>query len=223
MRAATWNSNLPGLAGSACAFPIAIAMLALGASFSGGPARAADYFEAPHVNCNVTSSGFTVECWVKVRSKPGYDPRIVRCVGPVERFCGDGLSEIWDLAVCNLSGGICAPGKVYFATVDAGVCYEVASSVTIDDGGYHHVAGTYDGAFIRIFVDGIERGALPASGLGINVGGGHMTVGNSTLHDNGLDGQIDELRVWNVARSASQISADMLRASNKVGAWVPSM
>ena len=176
------------------------------------PAAAAyqSYLQAPAVaSYNVTSAGFTVECWVKVRDQPGFDPRIIRCVGPTEGPCGDSSSEVWQLWICKESA--CLPkGGVYFGLQDNGVCVgEVLSTVSITDGQYHHIAGTYDGAFVRVYVDGALSNSRPQSGLNVQVSGGKLVVGNSTGYNNQFDGQIDEVRIWSVARSDSQIASAM--------------
>jgi Concanavalin A-like lectin/glucanases superfamily len=77
------------------------------------------------------------------------------------------------------------------------------------NGGWHHVAGTYDGQAVRLFVDGTEVGSgMPASapiqyGLAthndLNIGAFRGTS------EHGFVGQIDEVRIWSGALSAIQI------------------
>ena len=74
---------------------------------------------------------------------------------------------------------------------------------------WYHVAGTYDGSTIRIYVDGILQGSAPAS---IPIGNtAPLTAG---FHDMSnflyyLTGDLCEVRIWNFARTASEIQADM--------------
>jgi hypothetical protein len=68
--------------------------------------------------------------------------------------------------------------------------------------GWFHVAATYDGSATRAFVNGADKGALEVGKL--------ATPSNSLFVGVGLLGaSIDELRVWNVARTDTEIQSDM--------------
>ncbi len=190
----------------AAVFPgvICIALLSLAPAM----ARSQSYLQTPATaGFNVTAAGFTVECWAKVRSEPGYDPRIVRCIGPTEAPCGNAQLECWELFICKASA--CTPGEPYFALTHGGVCHELQANRGIVDGAYHHVAGTYDGTTMSIYVDGVPSGSLVAPGAYASVAGGKLVVGNATAYNNPFDGQIDELRVWSLARTQGQIASAM--------------
>lgn len=79
---------------------------------------------------------------------------------------------------------------------------------------WYHVAGTYDGSFIRYFVNGCLIIEQPASGTIIqnNV---ITAIGNqSTGEAEQFFGEIDELRIWSVARTAAQLTANMFDLPN---------
>jgi hypothetical protein len=82
-------------------------------------------------------------------------------------------------------------------------------SVTVNlIGAWHHVAATFDGTTRRILVDGVVLGSGPA--LGHNAGSGNFHIGSA----NGGEffaGQMDEVRVWSVGRTATQIQGAMRR------------
>lgn len=78
------------------------------------------------------------------------------------------------------------------------------------DGNWHHVAGTYDGLILRLYVDGTEIGTGTPNSLPIHY---HLPfrefyigayVGTCQL---GFKGDIAEVRVWNGALSAGEILA----------------
>ncbi len=73
---------------------------------------------------------------------------------------------------------------------------------------WQHVAATYDGATLRIFVNGVQVGSL-ASTVSINPGATYqLTIGNwSQSNTRGFIGKIDEARVWNIALAQSTIVA----------------
>lgn len=157
---------------------------------------------------DVEATGFTVECWVRVRTQPGFDPRIIRCVGPTEGPCGDPAVDVWELFICKASA--CTPGRPHFLLQQGQSCDEVEASADVADGNFHHIAGTYDGTNLRIYVDGTLSGSTNAPGRVLHVAGGSLVVGNSTQLDNAFDGLIDEVRVWSVPRSQTEIARDML-------------
>ncbi len=156
-----------------------------------------------------TPQGFTVECWVDTDVLgPGYDPRIVRASGP--GALAD--EEIWELFACRLSacGG---SGFIGFHIRDNGTSRQVLSTVSVHNTGCHHIAGTYDGNILRLYIDGALNGSLPAAGLDVTVGGGlfgaGIVMGDTTVNSNRYEGLLDDLRVWSVARSQVQIQAEM--------------
>ncbi len=79
----------------------------------------------------------------------------------------------------------------------------------ITDGVWHYTAGTFDGAHLKIYVDGIPdatpvavSGSLDVSTtVGVGVGG---SINNSTF----WQGEMDEVRQSNVARSADWIKTE---------------
>lgn len=156
---------------------------------------------------DISPTGFTVECWLRVRSKPGFDPVLLVCwrdePGPSER-----TSLIaWQLGICNLSA--CEPGALSFGIMSGKVQVRVDSPRRVDDGRYHHVAATYDGARLRLYVDGEASGSTKVRDLQVRVGGGKLVAGNNWEARNPFDGEIDELRIWNRCRTQAEIRGAM--------------
>jgi len=75
---------------------------------------------------------------------------------------------------------------------------------------WHHVAATYDGALMKIFIDG-ELAAQSNSVFTIgNANNSNLLVGDSPgFPGRVFNGKIDEVRIWNVARTESQIQNTM--------------
>ncbi len=81
--------------------------------------------------------------------------------------------------------------------------------------GWHHLAFSTNNLWAYIFIDGefVAGGDVPAHSLQPGMGIGHY------LNENFWPGMIDELRIWNYARSAEQISSQMYQqlAGNEPG------
>ena len=164
------------------------------------------YLEAPALSAyDFDSTGFTVEFWIRVRSKPGFDPRIVHITNPHPNHCGYEPAMGFSVSLCNLSD--CSPGTVVADITAEGACSFVATTVRVDDGEYHHVAATYDGSSLCIFMDGVLSAEGPGARTALRTSGGTIVVGNAVDYRNAFDGEIDELRLWRGARTEAEIQA----------------
>ena len=72
-----------------------------------------------------------------------------------------------------------------------------------------HLAGTYDGATLRLYVNGVQQasqartGSLEVNGFPVHLGG------NTYAPSEHFSGRIDEVRIYNRALSVSEIQGDM--------------
>jgi hypothetical protein len=89
---------------------------------------------------------------------------------------------------------------------------------------WHHLALTYNGSNIILYIDGIEAGSTEASGQITNESV-PLKIG-SLVFDNtnfDLDGQVDEVSLWNIALTQQQVQdymeADLTDATGLVGYW----
>ena len=74
--------------------------------------------------------------------------------------------------------------------------------------GWLHVAATYDGKWMRAFVNGVEiRFKAPTDVLSTTQT--TVKLAWSPYTDAHFDGLLDEVRIWNVARTADEIKRDM--------------
>jgi hypothetical protein len=84
----------------------------------------------------------------------------------------------------------------------------------INDGNWHYIVGTHNGAVQNIYVDGVldatvnNAGTFNTNNLAVNIGN------NSTYGNRYFDGIIDEARVLSVARSASWVKTEYINQSN---------
>lgn len=75
---------------------------------------------------------------------------------------------------------------------------------------WHHLAATYDGAMMRLYLDGVLVNSVAQTGA-ITTNTNVLALGNQPGFFENFGGYADEFRVWNVARSQAQIQANMNR------------
>ncbi len=87
---------------------------------------------------------------------------------------------------------------------------DVTGATSVAAGTWVHVAATYDGSQARIYYNGVLDGGAAASGA-IQVGAANLLVGaaNGGGITEAFAGTINEVRIWNVARSEGDIQSTM--------------
>ncbi|MCL4283438.1 MAG: fibronectin type III domain-containing protein, partial [Flavobacteriales bacterium] len=97
-------------------------------------------------------------------------------------------------------------GQLSFNLGDGSSWHEVLSAtnaLTLNT--WQHVAGTYDGTTMRLFLNGVQVGSQPAS-FSIASTGTSTVIGDwSNGTGRNFPGKIDEVRIWNIAKGASSI------------------
>ena len=88
----------------------------------------------------------------------------------------------------------------------AGSVQTIADPDTLKPYAWAHVAGTYDGTYIRIYVNGVLK-AKKATSITISSSGIGLYIGRFTTDR--FEGLIDDVSLWNTTRSATQIAGDM--------------
>jgi Concanavalin A-like lectin/glucanases superfamily len=73
---------------------------------------------------------------------------------------------------------------------------------------WHHFAATYDGAMVKIYIDGVLATSAVQTGA-ITTNTNPLTIGNQPGFPEFFGGSVDEVRIWKVARTQAQIQANM--------------
>jgi len=71
-----------------------------------------------------------------------------------------------------------------------------------------HLAGTYDGVTLRLYVNGLQVSSRAQTGS-IAVSTNPLQIGGDTFYGQYFQGKIDEVRIYNWALSGPQIQSDM--------------
>ena len=145
-----------------------------GLSFNGTTARVT----VPDSNSLDLTTGMTLEAWVYPTA--GGNWRDVIYKGPDDIYYLEGSS----------TGGPPAVGGT-FASPLAG-----ASALPLNT--WSHVAGTYDGTTLRLYVNGVQVSSRPLA-TQIATSTGALSIGGDALYGQYFAGRIDEIRIYNTA------------------------
>ncbi|MCF8364868.1 MAG: choice-of-anchor D domain-containing protein [Bacteroidales bacterium] len=158
------------------------------ASFDGS----GDYVQADH-SPNLTPTHITVEAWVNTT-----DGNASRTIVSKTTGCASSGYLLW----LNENG--VGAGKPGF-WVGNGPWLD--ANIAVNDGQWHHIAGTYDGITAKIFVDGVlYNSRTETENLSST---SPLQIGGSTNCGNYLNGKIDEVRIWNYALSENEVNTSM--------------
>ena len=159
-----------------------------------------DYLEVPNAPALNPTNQITVEAWYRA---------------PGSAWAGSGNDPIVDKAFSSHSWpyyqyhlGVDAAGRAFSFSVGAGGNYCLASTANgaWTYGNWYHLAGTYDGSQVRLYVNGVLAGTTPASGLMTDYGT-PLRIGRYVNASAYLRGVVDELSLYNRALSAAEILA----------------
>ncbi|HJR84288.1 MAG TPA: LamG-like jellyroll fold domain-containing protein [Nitrososphaeraceae archaeon] len=147
-------------------------------------------------------SRFTVAAWFKTSSNFGSDAMIVNKGGVGSESSSQNMNYgIWMTSAERIRGGFETSGATdHFVT----------SANSFNDGQWHYAVVTYDGSTVRLYVDGTQVATKTTSGASPETSGTKpVRVGaNSrvTPPSNFFIGEVDEVRVWNNAKTAQQVT-----------------
>ena len=132
----------------------------------------------------------TAEAWIKTSKASGLGRVVVQ---------GDGTNQRWSLGI-NWPG---FEGKAVAVMVGSTTNAIVTGTSDVNDGLWHHVAGTYNLSTgeTKIYVDGQLENTDFA--VGTPHGGTFTVIGNTGggIDNQELDGEIDELRIWDIVKT----------------------
>ncbi len=148
-----------------------------------------DYVNVPDSATLSLTGNFSLEAWIRTN------------LNTVQQ----GIIEKFDAAGTNgYALRLTAAGKLQAVTYGAASSATVTGATTVTSGAWHHVAAVYNGATIKVYLDGAEDGSAaaavnPTNGTNsLRIGAGGGTAGG--FYFNGI---IDELAIFNAALPAT--------------------
>lgn len=175
-----------------------------------------DFVRIPDSPVHDFSAGdFTVEAWIYPYANGGTGQRIVnnRGTGSGGSYKGfqlkiDATATAWrinDASIDDASGNYRA-------------CANCGNQYTVDN--WHHIAMVYSSALntLNFYVNGTLDGTVSVpvgygdidNNLPLAIGAAISANGSEGTYSQFFEGKIDEVKIWNVARTQTQLSNDML-------------
>jgi len=133
------------------------------------------------------------------------------CVASQKEYAGI-ISNIYDTGSTESGYGLLLDGKsgIYFGlkVPSAGIQYLSSGANTIALNQWHHIAGTYDGQQMKLYIDGIEKAKKAIAGTNINYNPENdllfgMYKDNDEVYP--FAGKLAEIRLWKIIRTPEEI------------------
>jgi len=141
---------------------------------------------------DITES-ITLECWVKGNH-----------LGSWDRILAKGYDNSWFLGTFDTNGT-----ARFRLDSNSSMIAQLESNTIIQDGKWHHISGTYDGAQLKLYIDGILENQTSGTGL-INIVTSNLYIGDVDFTSSfAYSGVVKDARIWNTARTADQIKDNM--------------
>ena len=159
-----------------------------------------------YVNCGddaalqITGNAITLEAWIKADEwKPVSNGGSI--INKEGNSAGEGyMLRCGDGGKISFTVGTTQPSNAWLTVVTDG---------GLNTGTWYHVAGVYNGATMKIYVNGVEKVSANKSGS-IGNSNALLWLGNSQAQSTRLfKGKIDEVRIWNRALSPLEIETRM--------------
>jgi len=154
--------------------------------FTGNPTHG--YVRIPHSSALNPTGGFTFEAWVKIHDANG-----TGC----SSIAGKGYTSTWWIGICGTTLRSYLKGSS--SQRNGGV---VPADV------WTHIAVTFDGSNRRHYINGELVGTFAETGP-LTTSTNEVRIGSDVNWQLTPAGRIDEVRLWNVARSQSQLRANI--------------
>lgn len=149
-----------------------------------------------------SSTDFTIEAWIKLStSNPDYAGIVVKAT----------TGAFWTGYQLLLHGNYLA-GELMDGTNQTGVGQGLKGSTNLNDGKWHHVAmvATRSSTNVKLYVDGVQEVSISATCLGNNLSNStNLYIGVERSPALYFNGEMDEVRVWNTARTVAELKNNM--------------
>jgi hypothetical protein len=153
-----------------------------------------DYVTIPHNSILDNENALTIECWINT----SFDAAFPGEVGVIRK--GSGSASGWSNAGWSIRLRDDIPAIAFRKKDDTGY-WDLYTGDKIIDGNWHHIVGTFDTTTLRKYVDGVQTQST-STGQAYLTTTENLEIGRISAY---LDGSISNVKLYNVALSASQV------------------
>jgi hypothetical protein len=146
-----------------------------------------------------TLNSFTIEYWVKTTQTSLTGSQWYQGSGIVDAEVGGATSDFGTVLLNNkLAFGVGQPDVT------------IQSTTSINTGVWTHIAATWDGTtgIMKLYINGVLE-STGNGATGVRSAPPSIRIGSIQTGINYFNGSIDELRIWNVVRSSTDIQSNM--------------
>jgi len=162
-----------------------------------------DYFRVKDGNSLDMTNSITLSAWIYPRSWSSSYPRIISKEVSI-------TANPYSLELDSSNGRalFCLNTGTGENCIDSGV-----NSISLSQ--WYYIVGTWDGKYSRIYLNGALKNSIALSGI-MNATSSDILIGNNPSNNRQFDGIIDEVKIYNIPLTSSDISS----AYNSVGAFI---
>ncbi|WP_055448516.1 LamG-like jellyroll fold domain-containing protein [Lacinutrix mariniflava] len=149
-----------------------------------------DYIDMEDV-LDLNPSGFTISSWIK---RDAADSGTVSILSK----CNEALTEGYDFRIRNNN-------SIQLRWINSSGIQQLASTTSIPDDEWHHVAAIYNGTTLYLYIDGVlDRSANRTAPVDTDQSF-HIAAAGKTTPTRHFRGNIDEVRVWDTELTDAQL------------------
>jgi endo-beta-N-acetylglucosaminidase D len=155
------------------------------------------YAEAGTIN--LSGPALSLECWVKANSFKANNPYISSLLGIENGGSSTALLRLGDAGI--------AANQVQFVAQIGAATLKLTSVTRLTAGTWYHIAATYDGTAMRLYINGVLDATLNGAAGNVTANA-PFSLGRNNSSPRILDGWMDELRAWTRALTPAEIAAN---------------